>query len=115
VPVALTRSAEQLIARHVDSAGALDLLLLVHEQRDRDWSAEELREVLRCPDGWAAEQIARLQALDLLGEVVSGRYRYQRGRRYGAAVDEIARACRRDRAAVTRQIFARSPRGQFAS
>ena len=33
--MALTRSAEQLIGRHVDSVGALDLLLLVHERRDR--------------------------------------------------------------------------------
>ena len=112
--MALTRSAEQLIARHVDSVGALDLLLLVHDRRDRDWSAEELCEALRCPDRWAAEQIARLEALDLLGEVAPQRYRYLRGRRFGAAVDEIARAWRRDRAAVTRQIFARPPGGQFA-
>lgn len=112
--VALTRSAEQLIARHVDSVGALDLLLLVHERRDRDWSAEELCEALRCPEGWAAEQIARLEVLDLLAEVAPDRYRYRRGRRFGAAVDELARACRRDRAEVTRQIFARPPRGQFA-
>jgi hypothetical protein len=112
--VALTRSAEQLIARHVDSVGALDLLMLVHGRRDRDWSADELCQELRCPDGWASEQIARLVALDLLTQVAPKRYRYRRGRRFGAAVDEIARACRRDRAAVTRQIFARPPRGRFA-
>jgi hypothetical protein len=103
-----------MIARHVDSAGALDLLLLVHERRDRDWSGEELCEVLRCPAGWAVEQIARLEALDLLGEVAPERYRYRPGRPHGTAVDEIARACRRDRASVTRLIFARPPRSQFA-
>jgi hypothetical protein len=111
--VALTRSAEQLIVRHIDSVGALDLLLLVHERRNGDWSAEELCKALRCPEGWAAEQIARLEALDLLGEVAPERYRYRRGRRFGAAVDELARACRHDRAEVTRQIFARPPGGQF--
>ena len=113
--MALTRSAEQLIGRHVDSVGALDLLLLVHERRDRDWSTEELCEALRCPEGWAAQQIARLEALDLLGEVAPERYCYRRGRRFGSAVDELARTCRRDRAEVTRQIFARRPpHGQFA-
>lgn len=113
--MALSRSAEQLIARHIDSVGALDLLLLVHEHRDRDWSADELCEIVRCPDGWAAEQIARLEALDLLDEVVPERYRYRSGGRHGPAVEEIARACRRDRAAVTRLIFARPPRSQFTS
>jgi hypothetical protein len=112
--VVLTRSAEQLIARHIDSVGALDLLLLVHERRDRDWSAQELCEILRCPDGWAADQIDRLEGLGLLGEVAPARWRYQRGRRFGAAVDEIARACRRDRAAVTRKIFAHPSRGRLA-
>jgi hypothetical protein len=110
--VALSRSAEQLIARHVDSVGTLDLLLLVHARRDRDWSVQELCDNLRCPDSWAADQIARLQALELLVEVEPQRYRFKRGRRHGAAVDEIARACRRDRAEVTRAIFARPARGR---
>jgi hypothetical protein len=112
--VALTRSAEQLIAGHVDSVGALDLLLLVHERRERDWSAGEVCEALRCPEGWAAGQIARLEALGVLGEVSPGRYRYRRGRRFGPAVEELVRACRRDRAEVTRRIFARPRRGGFA-
>ncbi len=112
--MALTRSAEQLIARHIDSVGALDLLLLVHEHRDRDWSPDELSEVLRCPDGWIAEQVARLKTLDLLHDVAPARWRYRHGQRFGAAVDELSRACRSDRAAVTRKIFARPPRSQLA-
>jgi hypothetical protein len=106
----LTRVAERLITRHIDSVGALDLLLLVHSGPDRDWSAEELCEALRCPTAWAAEQIARLEEVALLAEVSDGRYQYRRGREYGPAVDAIARACRRDRAQVTRRIFARLPR-----
>jgi DNA-binding MarR family transcriptional regulator len=107
--IELTRSAERLIARYIDSVGALDLLLHLHSGRDRDWDAEELCEVLRCPRAWATEQIARLEAAELLVETTDQRYRYRRGRRYGSAVDEIARACRRDRAEVTRAIFARPP------
>lgn len=115
-PEHLTRAAERLITRYVDSAGALDLLLLVHSGRERDFSAEELCEVLRCPSAWADEQIARLESAGLLAEVSDGRYRYRRGRQHGPAVDEIARACRHDHAAVLRRIFARrpDPRGQFA-
>lgn len=106
---ALTRAAQRLIADHVESVGALDMLLLVHAGRDRDWSAEEICEHMRCPDGWADEQIARLIAADLLHEVSGNRYRYNRERRFGPAVDELARVCRHDRGAVTRLIFVRPP------
>jgi DNA-binding IclR family transcriptional regulator len=111
----LTRAAERLISQHIDSVGALDLLLLLHEGRDRDWSIQELCRTLRCPDGWAEEQLARLAAIGLVA-ADEGRYRYTRGRQYGPAVDQIARACRHDRAAVTKLVFARARRGsgQFA-
>jgi hypothetical protein len=102
----LTRTAERLISRHVDSAGALDLLLLLHANRDRDWTVGELCEALRCPEPWAQGQLRKLRSIGLVTEPRPGRYRYERGRQYGAAADEIARACRRDRAAVTKLIFA---------
>jgi hypothetical protein len=108
-PRELTRAAERLLAEHVDSVGALDLLLLLHGGRDRSWSADELCQSVRCPESWIEGQLVQLIALELLAEVEYGRYEYRRGRRFGPAVDEIAHACRRDRAAVTRRIFARSP------
>jgi hypothetical protein len=105
----LTRAAERLIAEHVDSVGTLDLLLLLHDSRDRAWSAEELCQALRCPEAWVEVQLVRLSELGLLAEAEDGRHTYRRGRRHGAAVDAIAHAYRRDRAAVTRRIFAQSP------
>ena len=92
------------------------MLLVLHHGRDRDWSVAELCRALRCPEGWAEDQLRRLAAIGLVAEEQDGRYRYRRGRQYGPAVDQIARACRHDRAEVTRQIFARAPRGrgQFA-
>ena len=107
----LTHAAERLIDRHIDSVGTLDLLLLVHEGRDRDWGAEELCAALRCPEAWVTEEIERLEAAGLLSEVADGRLQYRRRRPHGAAVDEIARVCRRDRAAVNRRIFARRAGG----
>jgi hypothetical protein len=112
-PEHLTLAAEQLLASHIDSVGALDLLLLLHGRRDRDWSAAELCETLRCPDAWAVEQLSRLCAVELVSGGSDGRYRYVDGREYGASVDAIAHACRHDRASVTRRIFAR-PGSQFA-
>jgi hypothetical protein len=108
----LTRAAERLIAEHVESVGTLDLLLLLHGGRGREWSSAELCETLRCPDGWIEGRLAQLIELGLLAEVGDDRYQYRRGGRFGPAVDDIARVCRRDRATVTRRIFTRSP---FAS
>jgi hypothetical protein len=108
----LTRAAERLITQHIDSVGALDLLLLLHGERERDWSVDELCRALRCPRAWAEDQLARLAAIGLVADVGDGRYEYRRGRQYGPAVDEIARACRRDRAEVTRLVFARATRRQ---
>jgi hypothetical protein len=105
-----------LISDHIDSVGALDLLLLLHGARDRDWSSHELCRTLRCPAPWADEQLRRMIAIGVIAEVSEGRYRYTRAGEYGPALDEIARACRRDRAAVTRLVFARASHGpsQFA-
>lgn len=105
--VELTHAAERLIARHVDSVGALDLLLLLHGGRDRDWSVSELCAELQCPEPWACEQVARMVAAGLVAEVAPDRVRYRRDRRYGAAVDEVARARRNNRAALIRLVFAR--------
>ena len=114
VPADLSRAAERLIMRHIDSVGALDLLLLLHGTRDRDWSRAELCDELRCPERWAAGQLRALERLGLAIEAGDGRYRYQRGRQDGPAVDGIARMCRHDRARVIRMIFQRPPStGEF--
>ena len=105
--VELTRAAQRLIAHHVDSVGALDLLLLLHGGRDRDWSVGELCEQLRCPEPWATEQLDRMLAAGVVAEVAPGRLRHQRGTRHDRAVDEIALACRKNRAALIRLVFAR--------
>lgn len=108
-PRELTRAAERLIAEHVDSVGALDLLLLLHGGRDRPWGVDEICRTLRCPESWVESQLAQLILLGLLSETGVGHYVYQRDRRLGPAVDEIAHVWRRDRASVTRRIFARPP------
>ncbi|HEX6027076.1 MAG TPA: hypothetical protein VFZ00_34070 [Solirubrobacter sp.] len=107
---ALTPAAERLISRHIDSVGALDLLLLLHQGRQRSHSVDEICKALRCPQAWAEDQLSQLERIELVTAVGDDRYRYRRGRRHGTAVDQIARAVRHDRASVTRLVFARAPR-----
>jgi hypothetical protein len=56
----LPRGPRLLLSEHVHSAGELDLLLLLHEDRVRSWRVEEICEVLRCPSGWAGERLGEL-------------------------------------------------------
>lgn len=107
---ALTPAAERLITRHIDSMGALDLLLLVHRTRDRDWSLAGLCAELRCPSAWAVSQLRVLDSLGLVMQPAPGRHRYVHGRQYGPAVDAIARVHRRDPALVTKLVLAKPSR-----
>jgi hypothetical protein len=102
----LTRDAERLIAHHVDSVGVLDLLLLLRGEPDRVWTRDAAADQLACPLGWAERELERMRHGGL-ATVDSDGYRYapaNAGLR--AAVDNVARAWKRDRAAVTRLIFA---------
>jgi hypothetical protein len=101
----LTRDAQLVIARHVDSVGVLDLLLLLRGDPDRVWTRDAVRAELACPSGWAERELERLRRAGL-AEAGEGGYRYAPSTaRERAAIDSVARAWRRDRAAVTRLIF----------
>ena len=95
----------ELITQRLQSAGALDLLLLLHGARDRCWNVDAICQELLCPDGWAEVHLRRLAHLGLLVELTEGHHRYEEASVYGPAVDELARACRGDRAAVIRRLF----------
>ena len=103
----LSAAAQRLITHHVDSAGALDLLLLMHGTAGRDWGLAELCAELRCPSAWATKQLRVLDALGLVIQPAPGRYRYVPGRQYARAVDEIALVHRDDPASVVALGFAR--------
>ena len=102
----LTRDAERLIARYVDSVGVLDLLLLLRDEPERVWTRDAAADQLACPLGWAERELERLRHGGLASADAGG-YRYAPSNaRLRAAVDSVARAWKRDRAAITRLIFA---------
>jgi hypothetical protein len=101
----LTHEARWLLARHVDSVGALDLLLLLHGGPAREWTVEELCDALDCPPAWASGELASLRSAGVVAEVAGARWRYLSRSPSAGAVDELARAARQDRATLTRAIF----------
>jgi len=56
----LPRETRLLLRDHVHSAGELDLLMLLHGERARVWTVDEICTALRCPSGWVEP---RLEAL----------------------------------------------------
>ena len=69
----LPREARRLLREHVHSAGELDLLMLLHGDRSRAWTVEEICTALRCPTGWVEP---RLEALRRAGVFVRNDERY---------------------------------------
>jgi len=57
----LPGEARQLLREHVHSAGELDLLMLLHGDRSRAWTVEEICTALRCPTGWVEPRLDALQ------------------------------------------------------
>jgi hypothetical protein len=105
----LTGDARRLIAERLHSVGALDLLLLVRDEPNRWWSAEEVSATLNCPARWAALQLDDLRAAGLLIAAGDGDRRYAfrpESARLEDAVDAVAHAYARHAGDVVRLIFA---------
>ncbi len=57
----LPREARRLLREHVHSAGELDLLMLLHGDRARAWTVQEICTALRCPTGWLEPRLESLR------------------------------------------------------
>ena len=66
------------IAEHIDSVVQLEVLLLLHNAPQKDWSADEVARELRIETHGAAAQLTELCARGLLAcpDESSGAYRY---------------------------------------
>jgi hypothetical protein len=100
-------SIDGLLDGPVGSVGAVELLLLLRAGEGRDHSVDELRALIGSPRSWTELQLSVLAR----GDLVSGDA--ERGWRFAPAtaelreaVDELARAWRRDSRAVSRRLLA---------
>lgn len=57
----LPRDTRRLLREHVHSAGELDLLMLLHGDRARVWTVDEICVALRCPSRWAEPRLEALR------------------------------------------------------
>ena len=74
------------ITRHIVSVEELEILLLLQEGKERDWSPAEINERLRSQEISISKWLDALVALQLARQTAGGRYRF------APASEELARA-----------------------
>lgn len=105
----LPRDVRALIRDHVASVGELDLLMLLHEQRDRGWTAEAVSAALGAPVPWATMHLRSLEAAGLLDRESDGWRLQPRTGAHRDGVDALARLYRTRRRDVVQYVFAQTP------
>lgn len=102
-------AVRDLIHQHIDSVEQLEVLLLLHDHGDRDWSAEDVSQELRTNQESTAARLADLTARGLVAEgATRDVYRYApRTHDINAAVAGLAREYSVRRVSVITLIFAK--------
>jgi hypothetical protein len=103
----LSPEARSLIAAHIDSVRRLELLLLLRDRRDDQWTAATVAATLRVAPGWASRE---LEALTVGGFATSAEgdeatYRYAAPPQHDRYVGELADAYRRRKSTVVQAIL----------
>jgi hypothetical protein len=97
------------IARHIDSVGQLEALLLLRDNAARGWSASELAGRLYVGEAEAAAILAHLAEQGFV-TVEGERVQYDRAARQAEMIDRLAETYARQLIPITNLIHAK-PRG----
>jgi hypothetical protein len=105
---------QAFIANHVGSIELLEVLLLMHAERDRAWAAEEVGARLRLSAVSASQHLVALRQRGLLSVALAGDavYRYQPSPALAGVVDELAQLYRERRLLVA-DLVATRPRSKL--
>jgi hypothetical protein len=100
------------VDRHIRSIEQLEILLLLHRHRDREWTARSVSDELRSNPDSAGLRMDELVVDGLLGgsDGAPRAYRYQATGDLDRAVDALADAYRDFRLRITERVF-RKPDG----
>lgn len=102
----LPPAVRTLIRRHVHSVGELELLMLLHAERDRPWGVDDICEALACPPSWAEAQLEAMEDAGLVGRAGS-EWRYAPATaELEQATDALQEAYRLQSRDVVRFVFA---------
>jgi hypothetical protein len=91
-PDPISPGVRRFVAEHIDSVTQLELLLILHRDPARAWSAEGVGREMRLPPAWAGAQLERftLQGLLVCSEEPQASFSYRADSPWVALVDEVA-------------------------
>ena len=103
---------QRFLSAYVESAEELELLLLLHREPARGWTAAEVSQAVYTVPASATLRLERLAGGGLVASSGGGdpQYRYApRSAALAADVDALAAAYRANRVAVIKHVFGRKP------
>jgi len=110
--VEIPQSVRAFIDQRIGSIFQLEVLLLLHRNPGRDFTAEDVAHELRIEPSWAALCLAQLQAGGLLVAAEGPPLRYHYGPRTADLDDttnQLARVYSTHRVSITAMIFSKPP------
>ena len=101
-------AVKNFLARCIRSVEQLEVLLLLHSQPARSWTAPEVYDVVRSSPASISERLAEFCAAGLLVKTQDepAAFRYAKENPHNLAVDETAAAYRTWRVRIIETIFA---------
>lgn len=105
----IPNSARAFIHDHIESVVQLEVLLLLHANPQRGWTAADIGRELRIDPAWASTQLVDLHARGMLQatDAASGAYQFTTDARLAQAVSELAKTYADRRVSVTALIFSK--------
>jgi DNA-binding Lrp family transcriptional regulator len=95
-----------LVGEHIVSVEQLEVLLLLHQHRDREWSAAQVNDEIKSSVNSVRERLANLESRGFLRRQ-GDRYRYDAANVNDAAVAELAIAYLQRRFTIIEMIFSK--------
>ena len=106
----LSENVKKFIIDHINSVEQLEVLLLLHSHKQKEWSAREASQELRINQDSAKVRLADLHSRGLLAvrESSDPLYRYQPQKpNFAQTVDDLAKAYPEYRVTVINLIFSK--------
>jgi predicted transcriptional regulator len=105
----ISQNVRRFIGEHIRSVVELEVLLLMHSDSGRTWSAGELSEQMRVDAEWTQRELLELTRRGLVRQTgdVPPKYIYESASPDHATVEELAETYAQRRVSVISLIFAK--------
>jgi predicted transcriptional regulator len=102
----LSAEVMQFIVLHVASVELLEVLVLMHSEKARDWSAEDIDQRIRSNPASIEKRLQRLRDLGLLRATEAGKYQFMpRDVQLEGIANSVVQAYQSRRVEVTELIY----------